>query len=196
MKKREILELESRGKLYNLILKYPGLHFRKISRELNIPPTTLKYHLDYLRRGKLITQKREGKYLRYYVSDKESVEDKQILDVLRKDSARKIVVFLLTNPNSTRVKISRRLNKRPSTITFHLKKLLELGVIERGGCGKNIQYSLKNYGHMYNLLINYRNNLFDENIKSDLIWSDKWVKRTVDTVLDDLWDIFPHPYHV
>ena len=32
--KEELLKLETRRRIYNFILKYPGLHLRKICREL------------------------------------------------------------------------------------------------------------------------------------------------------------------
>ena len=47
-KRNVILELEKRRKIYNYILTNPGLHFNEIVRGLQIPKTTLEYHLNYL----------------------------------------------------------------------------------------------------------------------------------------------------
>ena len=42
------LKLETRRKIYTHILKAPGLHEREISRVLNIPLSTLDYHIQFL----------------------------------------------------------------------------------------------------------------------------------------------------
>jgi predicted transcriptional regulator len=50
MKKNDILNIENRRIIFNHILNNPGMHFRKIQRDLKIPKTTLDYHLNYLKK--------------------------------------------------------------------------------------------------------------------------------------------------
>lgn len=50
--KEDSLALETRRKIYNLILNYPGLHEREIARKLNLSLSTLDYHLHYLEKRK------------------------------------------------------------------------------------------------------------------------------------------------
>ena len=47
---RNIMKLEPRQKIFNYIQKYPGMHLRDISRQTNIPKTTLVHHLKYLKK--------------------------------------------------------------------------------------------------------------------------------------------------
>ena len=80
---KNIIKLETRRGLYKLISKNPGLHLQEICRRTNIPNTTLRYHLNFLKKNGLITEKSEDYYNRYYISNKIGVKDKKILHLLR-----------------------------------------------------------------------------------------------------------------
>lgn len=81
--KENILDLKIRRDLYDFIDKHPGLHLREISRRINIPRTTIRYHLKFLKKQELIKEKFEGRYKRIYITKKMGTEDKKILSLLR-----------------------------------------------------------------------------------------------------------------
>lgn len=58
---------EARVRILRLLLAaHPqGLVVGEIQNELNIPSSTLSHHLDALRQEGLVTQDREGRFLRY-----------------------------------------------------------------------------------------------------------------------------------
>ena len=130
IKKKIIIELETRKCIYQFILKYPGLHFRELSRKLRIPISTLNYHLKYLEKRGLITAKPEGKYTLYYVSNKIGNSQKKMLHLLRQETPRNIILYLLLSACASRIELSRSLEKHPTTIKLHLKKLLDMDIIE------------------------------------------------------------------
>jgi predicted transcriptional regulator len=70
---KKMSEIETKRRIYNFILKNPGLHMRELSRKMNIPYSTLKYHLYYLKNRELIIVRPSGKYYRFFVSNKNSV---------------------------------------------------------------------------------------------------------------------------
>ena len=76
MIKNGILELETRRRIYNFILKNPGLHLREISRRSNIPKTTLIYHLNFLEKQGLIKTEANSRFTRYYTTNKVGKKDK------------------------------------------------------------------------------------------------------------------------
>lgn len=176
-----ILNLETRRKIYNFILKYPGLHIREISRRMGIPFSTLKYHLNYLVKRNLITEKSEGRYSRFYVSNKIGRKYKEIINFLRKDTPRNIILILSAYVGCSQTEISENLEKHPSTIAFHLKKLENMNIIERVSIDKGkinkdsiplviertqvtneAIYMLKNPEFVYDLLITYKETLLDD----------------------------------
>ena len=84
------LDLKNRRQIFSFIRKYPGIYLRKLSRKLNIPKTTLIYHLDYLEKRGYTEKKNEGKYTRYYITQNVgTIEknyyiflDKRLLEIL------------------------------------------------------------------------------------------------------------------
>ena len=178
--KKDIFDLDTRRRIYNFILNHPGLHFRNISRELNMPRSTLEYHLRYLKARGFLNPVSQGNYTYYYVLDnKLDSNQKKMLHLLSKEVPRNIIIFLIYHFCTSQIELSKCLEKHPTTIEFHLKKLLNAGIIEpaptKNGkvyigrkclkiilrkSGKNeIIYRLKDTPLMYNLLIYYNKNL-------------------------------------
>ena len=125
-----LLFVKKRRDIYNYIKKNPGSHQREISRKLDVPYSTLYYHLNYLKKQDLISEKQNNGYARYYVKNIVGRVDKEILDLLRQKIPRSILVFLLYSYVSTEKHLSENLDRHPTTIKHHLKKLLDLDIIE------------------------------------------------------------------
>jgi len=208
MEEHDILWLEIRRQIFNFILKYPGLHLREISRKLNIPKTTLNYHLKYLEKENFLLAKSDNRYTRYYPTKKVGNNDKEILGLMRQNLPRRIILFLFLYPEHSRRNISEDLEKPLTTISFHLKKLLALNIIEKRRVGHSYAYRIKNQKEMYNLLISYENSLSDD-ILGPFLEYVKYVlpdgippsyrrrkKKDIDEIIEALYEIFPHPYHV
>src|SRR3989339_690234 len=139
------LELESRKKVYNVIEKAPGLHFREIQRRANIAVGALQYHLDVLEKFHLVKKDKKGKFVRYYSIRKPvSAEDEQVMGLLRQEAVRRIILFILSRkraPSNNALVIAIGLS--PSTCTFHLKKLEDGNLIERRKSAKKTLIYLK-----------------------------------------------------
>lgn len=146
---------EIRKNIYEFILKHPGLHLSELSRKMNIPKSTINYHLKYLKKREYIIRKDADKYTRYYVANNVSEYEKKILHVLRQEIPSEIIVYLLLKPNSSQVKISKKLNKHPTTISFHLDKLINTEIVESIPNGNEINYKIKNPQHICGLLNKY-----------------------------------------
>ena len=130
MEKEKIFELETRRKIYKYILKYPGLHLQELIRRLNLPNGTLRYHLRYLEKRNLIKSKPEDGYVRFYITNNIGNDQKKIFHILRQEVPRNIILYLLLLGCASQIEISKSLEKHPKTIEFHLKKLLNKGIIE------------------------------------------------------------------
>lgn len=126
------IELDTRRKIYELIVKSPGIHFREIERRLGMAVGSLQYHLHFLEKKNLIKVEQDGEYLRYFpVESPLSQNDKKILSFLRRKTSRRILIFLLNKPGANNKDISRGIGLSPSTISWHLNKLVEAEIVER-----------------------------------------------------------------
>jgi len=209
MEEHDVLGLGIRRRIYQNILKYPGLHLSQIARNLTIPRTTLLYHLNFLKRENLLFGKSEGRFTRYYVKKTVGNADKVILGLLRQQIPRRIILFLFLYPEHSRFDLSQDLEIPTSTLSFHLKKLMSLEIIERRRLGHSYAYRIKHQKQLYTVLITYEKSLSDDVLDPFLEYV-KYVipdgipssyrqrrkKKDVDEIIEAIYEIFPHPYHV
>ena len=148
MGEEDVLKVEIRRKIYNYILKSPGLHERELARALDIPLSTLDYHLHYLEARDLIATSIEGGYTRYYIRGKSSIRDKKLLAILRQNVPRRILMYLLLHPRALHKTLCDHLGLTPSTVSFHLNKLVELNIITRDQIGRASIFYLNEAGYV------------------------------------------------
>lgn len=171
--KEDYLALDTRKKIFELISSSPGLHKREIARELKMSLSTVDYHLHYMEKRKIVFAKRDGKYKRYFAAEKTELEDKRIMPLLRQETPRRIIIFLLQNPRAIHKEICREVKKSPSTVSFHLKKLVENGIIEEISLGKEKAYVVKNPDKVADLIITYKSTFLDKAVDKFVnAWAD------------------------
>jgi DNA-binding transcriptional ArsR family regulator len=241
----DLLALGVKRKIYDLILKNPGLHLREISRKLRIPKTSLRHHLRYLEKNKLIITNFENRYKRHYILDENGQKEKEILSLFRQEVPRNILVYLLFCTWGSKIELSRALEKYPSTIEFHLKKLKKAGIIRidpiykgkiihrkfvtnhngesneiiksyivnRNRISNEIIYTIDEgvISDVYNMLLICKKSFFDQEAISFLIKNSKkrfvekkpyphrivnGQKEAIDTIIENICEIFPNPYCV
>ena len=130
MERAEILHLENRRRIYNCIRNNPGLHIRGVAKRLRLTYYNVNYHLNYLKKLGLISVKKNNSYSRLYCTNCIGIKEKEILNIIRQKTPRHILIFMCTFVVTSQKELSINLEKHPTTITFHLKKLLDIGVIE------------------------------------------------------------------
>jgi predicted transcriptional regulator len=198
-KEKDILRVETRNRIYHFILINPGLHLSELSKKLEIPKTTLFYHINYLKKHNLILEKTSLGFCRYYGKMKVSENNKKIFSVLRQEIPRRIMIYLifLHEDYVTQNEISKYLNKHPTTISFHLNKLIEIGMLERITIGKETKYKI-NYEHdIYDFFIKYNKTILDDVLPFAINWWNYKIQSDrIDNIIEFFQEIFPHPYYV
>ena len=114
--------------LMNHIEQTPGIRYRELLRLTGFVNGVLTYHLAALERANVIKVNRESRMTRYYpvsVSDQESA----ILKFIRHEPIRQILLFILEHDMCTFNEIVDHTQKAPSTVSSHLKRLREAGVV-------------------------------------------------------------------
>ena len=142
-KKDNALKLKTRREIYDCIKNNPGLNFREISRKTNIPKSTLNYHINYLKKLDVIEIKSKGQYKLIYVKHKIGTHDKEILQLLRQEIPCKIFLHFITVTYFSQKDICEELEIPTSTAEYHLKKLIDLGIIEEAPIKKGLVYPYK-----------------------------------------------------
>ena len=196
MEKTELLELEKRRHIYNYILKYPGFHIRDLSRSLNMPISTLVYHLRYLKKLGFIEENLYKKYTRYYAIRKIDRAHKKLLNLFREEATRKVLVYLTLNPFSSIGEISKNLHRGRPAVFHHLKKLRNAGILECYKINGEKKYVLfEGNGRLLDVVLAYGDS-FDEDTRRVITETLNGLSKDdfLDVLLDVIRDIFPHPY--
>ncbi|MEM0493618.1 MAG: ArsR family transcriptional regulator [Candidatus Thermoplasmatota archaeon] len=152
LQKRRIIK--TRRMIYDFIAKNPGLHISKIAELLQMSPPLVDYHVYTLSRDGLITVDKDEGYKRCYVSDSIlSKDEKKIISALRRETPLRIVMYLLKHQKATYTDLYKNLNIPSNLLSYHLNKLLQLGVIDFADEGKG--YKVKNRKEITMILRRY-----------------------------------------
>ena len=134
---------DNRGRIYDYIKNHPGTHLRKLSKNLVIAIGDTQHHLGVLDKLGMIKSRRKGMYRVYYTFSISEKRDEDILAVLQQETPREIILYLIQNPGSTQVEISRYLSVTAPTINWHMSNLINIGLITNHKEGRFVKYFIE-----------------------------------------------------
>jgi Mn-dependent DtxR family transcriptional regulator len=116
--------------IYETIRNDPGVHFRKIMKELDLKPGVASYHLNKLEKEEHIKSFQDGMYRRFY-----PFEEKVEMKVMLSDMQTLIIDVIKEEPGISQVDISKMIGKSKVVINYHVRFLRDLGILalEREG---------------------------------------------------------------
>jgi predicted transcriptional regulator len=124
------LEDSRRVQILEFVKANPGAHLRRIKRELNLAMGVLQYHLYRLEKDRSIVSRRSGLYKRFYTTLDFKVEEQEILGVLSQETERDLLLYLLKTPDATQKELSEFARVSASSISWHMKRLVQVGLVE------------------------------------------------------------------
>jgi predicted transcriptional regulator len=153
--------------ILEFIQQNPGCHLRRIKNEIGLSIGTTQYHLNSLEKaGKIISEKHSFHRFYFPVGLFEA-EQKNILKILNQDTLREILLFIIERKNPTHTEISDHIKITAASVNWHIKRLLELGIINQTRKGKFKRYEfVGNPSHIIKILKQYHPSLWNS-------WSDR-----------------------
>lgn len=155
------IDIEPRKRIFDFIRESPGVHLREIQRRLEIPLGTVEYHVNWLMQEQLIGMKEDGHYKRYYPSGEIRSEERELLSILRQEIPRKIVIEILRAPGTNFGTLARKFEVAPSTLSFHLSKLVDRVVVAKKKVGRESAYTVNNPEEVARVIIMYKRTFLD-----------------------------------
>lgn len=151
--KRAILEY-----IYN----NPGIRYKELLRLTRLKNGVLSYHLTILERlNKIRIDRHNKRVTRYYIVNIPK-EESDIIGCFRNIVTRKIAIFVLQHDLCTFNEIVYHINKAPSTVSWHLKRLRDAGILSII-YGENHQfYTVADRGIIANILHKYKESFVDK----------------------------------
>ncbi len=125
----EVLENENRNKIIEFILEHPGIHFNELLRKTELSPGNLVWHLDILETYKIIGKRRIGNFLAYFPYYQKNPLSNLDLQLKKSKLTLEILELIEESPGIWNIILTNKLKVDHKTIHYHVKKLLELGLI-------------------------------------------------------------------
>ncbi len=128
--------LTVRARVLEAIVRYPGIHVRGLERQMQESAPLIQYHLKRLHADGYVENREQGGYVRYYPTPKAKTAriapaDQPLLGILREEVPLHIALLLLDHGPLTHGDIVQRVGVAKSTLSYHLAKMAEAGLIDR-----------------------------------------------------------------
>src|SRR5919202_926673 len=121
---------EVQGKLMKHINAQPGIRYRELLRLSSLSNGVLTYHIANLEKsGRIIADRSINNKITRYYPNNIPIEETDIIGHIRNNAARQIILFILEHDLCTFNEIIEYTKKAPSTISWHLKRLRDSGII-------------------------------------------------------------------
>ena len=137
-----VLNQTTRMQIYSFITDNPGTNFRGICSCLGLPIGVVQYHLTILKKGNLISDRKDGRNKRFFKSRKFSPIEMKIISALRHETVEKILTILHDEESEAHGKLANRLEISSQALTWHMKQLQQDGLVTGLADGLTIKYSL------------------------------------------------------
>lgn len=147
-----------RRSVYDAVRRYPGIHVRGLERALAVSAQLANYHLKRLVEEGFVEGHEQGGYTRYYPTSKGkgakvTAKDLPVVGLLREEAPLHIVLLLLDHGPQTHAELVERAGGAKSTMSYHLHKLAEMGVVERVPTSPKLRLAERD--RIYRLLLTY-----------------------------------------
>ena len=146
---------ENRLYIYKYIVNYPGVHLRKICRELRLAMGDTQYQLSVLEKEGKIKSKRVGNHRHYYPIAVPDEQDELILAFLRQETIKEILTYLMENPGSSQQVLANFMNVSAPTIKWHMSRLIQSDLVMATKEGKIVKYFIKDPKSLTSSIKNY-----------------------------------------
>jgi predicted transcriptional regulator len=160
-----VLDLPTRRRIFDFVREHPGASARTIQRGVGMGWGETAYHLEQLRRATLLHRERGGRRDYYFPADMLPL-DRQLLLSMQSAIERALLVELARFPGLTFHDLVERSLAGKSTVAFHLKFLVALGIIEVEVEGSTRHYRTRRPDLVLRLYSSFRDS-----------FEDRWVDR-------------------
>jgi predicted transcriptional regulator len=168
------------GENFERILQFiqdnPGCYLRKIKEMIQISQGTVQYHTDRLEKMGKVTSTRSGLYKHYFPVGVFEKNEKEILQTLGQETARRILMFLVEQKTPTQTDIVKNTGLSPSSINWHMRRLIDLRLVREIKEGKHRIYQLEDRKATSKYITALMRNYYPA------IW-EKWSDRLIDIFL-------------
>lgn len=132
-----LLDNPTRRRIHDTIQAHPGIHFQELGRNLGGANGALHHHVRKLMLAGLLTTHETGGYTCYFVKGQVDRRAMAAAPALKAPSARSIMDLIIAEPGVTSGVVAARTGLASSTLSYHVRRLQDAGLIEVLRSGRN-----------------------------------------------------------
>lgn len=150
----------TRSRIRDCIYDEPGIHFNDITRELDIATGQTQYHLRKLLSADDLDRESIAGRTHYYPPTYSGWERRAIA-LLRRETTREIVLYILRNEDVSPAELAERLDLARSTVEWHLSNLVDNEMATKEDTPSGMVVTLQSEQDTYRLLREINPRLLD-----------------------------------
>lgn len=125
------MENSLRERIMDLLARSPGCYLGKMGRDLGVPTSTLKYHLNILRSFDMVTTVKKGRCRHYFPRRRRFTDlEKRMFAALEHAPTRRIVELVRSHPGVSQAGLVQMTGLSQSTVAWHMGKLEEMSLVD------------------------------------------------------------------
>lgn len=133
------LDQPRRSELAALVEANPGIHFQEIVRRTGWGHGTVEHHLRKLVEVGVVAHQAGNGYDCYFAKGAIDRRLMAAVPVLKADGARRILEAVVTQPGTSALNVSGRAGLDPGTVSYHLRRLADAGLVEIERSGRELR---------------------------------------------------------
>lgn len=136
LERQDLLDNQLRERIMDLLVSSPGSYLGKMGRDLGVPTSTLKYHLNILKSFELVTTVKKGRCRHYFPKRRRFTDhEKRMFAAIEHAPTRRMVELIRSTPGVSQAGLVQMTGLSQSTVAWHMGKLEEMGLVvsERRG---------------------------------------------------------------
>jgi predicted transcriptional regulator len=136
-------ENSSQYKVYDYIKTKPGTYISEIANKLNLNRGAVKYHVKNLKAQSKIEDYEDRGKIRYFENNfSYDNEEKIIISALQNITSKRIVLEVQDGMCTTNIALAQEIGVSRATISWYVKNLKNIGIIQETKIGRNIIYKV------------------------------------------------------
>jgi predicted transcriptional regulator len=139
IRREEVLDQYTRGKIHGYIIANPGEHYNSLKAQLKLKNGTLAYHLRVLEREGYVKSARDGPFKRFYPQEaavpKHRSEFSSIQEIVLEN--------VRASPGITQNDVAVRMGVSSQVVNYHIRNLVRAGRIRLQREGRTTRCYLK-----------------------------------------------------
>lgn len=140
-----VLENPSRSRVFSYIKTKPGAYISEIVEKIGLDRGTVKYHIKTLESQHKIEAYKEGGKTRFFENNFTYTEEEiKVISVLQNITNQRIVSEIINGKCNTNIDLAREFGVSRATISWYVKNLKEVGLIDETKMGRKTIYKINN----------------------------------------------------